>query len=163
MQLVLSFYQKYKPKVLTNKKGNGKHEQGLKNWHMHQFQFICCMVWKDKKPVLLSLIHAGPLPSKGENRPEVNCMVNDTLKKIGSSPMHVHHTRYMRGVDGIDQIRNIYWSLTWSHKWWHRVWSFFLDLSINYAWILHSELSFRFGKEPICHLTFYFSFYRALL
>jgi hypothetical protein len=60
----------------------------------------------------------------------------------------------MRGVDTMDQLRDVYSSITRSHKWWHRLFFYMLDTTVCNMWIIHSDLSFRFLEEPMTHLCF---------
>ena len=47
------------PMVLKNTKAFKRSSQGTTEWQMHQSRSISCVMWKDKKPVLLSLHMLG--------------------------------------------------------------------------------------------------------
>jgi hypothetical protein len=137
----------FEKKVTRNK------DIGWVDYRMHEEGDICCVVWKDKKPVVLLSTHALPLAPAGE-RPFVWRKFGGKKKKVRTSPMLLQYTRNMRGVDIADQLRGVYSCLTESHKWWHRVFFYMLDSMVSNMWIIHSDLRFRFLEDPMTHLSF---------
>lgn len=80
------------PPCLINKMDNAKHEQGWSNCRMHNNSKVCCLVWNDKKPVLLLSTHA--LPTAGNGRlASVWRLVNGEKKKVPASPIHLQYAR----------------------------------------------------------------------
>jgi hypothetical protein len=103
--------------------------------------------------VQLLSTHAEPIPEEG-SKPYVWRKIGGKRKKVRTGPMHLQYTRNMRGVDAADQLRGVYSSLTRSHKWWHRIFFYMLDTTVCNMWIIHSDISFRFLKEPLTHQNF---------
>ena len=142
------------PPSLTNKVENAKHHQGWYDFRFHSSGMVCCLVWMDKKPVLLLSTHAlsqSPL----EKPLYVWRLVDGERKKFSTSPIHLEYIKEMRGVDVADQLRGAYSLLSKSHKWWHRVFDFLLDTTFINSWIVHSEVSYWHGVEPLTHLDFH--------
>ena len=77
---------------------------------------------------------------------------------VGTSPMHLEYTTYMRGVDVdvADQLRASYSCQTRSHKWWHRVFFFLLDTTVvnMYVYYLAILRERRVSTIPLTHLQF---------
>lgn len=116
------------------------------DYSLHEERRVCCMVWKDKQPVVLLSTHAESIPQPGE-RPFVWRKIGGKNKKVRIGPMHLQYTRNMRGVDIADQLRTVYSSLTRSHKWWHHLFFYLLGTTVCNTWIIHSDLSFRFLQD----------------
>jgi hypothetical protein len=109
------------------RKWNGV-EQGTLEWRMHNSNKIACVMWKDKRPVLLISTHAVPIQAPCIH-PRLfttvllrNGPIRDT---VHTSPIDLEYTSRMRGVDVADQLQASYSCQIRSHKWWHRV--FFLS------------------------------------
>jgi hypothetical protein len=145
--------RKYVPRSMYAKKITKKKTLGWVDYRMHEEGKICCMVWKDKQAVQLLSTHAEPIPEEG-SKPYVWRKIGGKRKKVRTGPMHLQYTRNMRGVDAADQLRGVYSSLTRSHKWWHRIFFYMLDTTVCNMWIIHSDISFRFLKEPLTHQNF---------
>ena len=96
--------------------------QGFVLWRTHNNQQVCCVMWKDKKPMLLILTHALPIQAPCEfpmiTVPRWNSAVQNG---IPTSPVVLKYTMDMRGVDVADQLRASFSCQVWSHKWWHHV------------------------------------------
>jgi hypothetical protein len=61
------------PLQLANTKEFDKNIQSTLDWRMHDSKKVSCVVWKDKKPVLLLSTHAKPIVLEGEEIPRVPC------------------------------------------------------------------------------------------
>jgi hypothetical protein len=103
--------RKYVPRAMFAKKITKYKEIVWVEYQMHREGKICCVVWKDKQPVVLLSTHADPvLPS--EERQFVWRIFEGHGKKVRTWPMHLQYTRNIRGVDTVDQIRGVYSCLT---------------------------------------------------
>jgi hypothetical protein len=86
-------------------------EQGTLEWRMHNSNKIACVMWKDKRPVLLISTHAIPIqapcihPKFLTSVPRRNGPVREL---VHTSPIHLEYTTRMRGVDVVDQLRALY-------------------------------------------------------
>jgi hypothetical protein len=135
---------------------------------MHSSRAISCVVWVDKKPVLLISTHAVPIqppclhPDSLTIVPRRNGPVRDT---IHTSPMHLEYTTHMRGVDVADQLRASYSCQTRSHKWWHQVFFFLIDTTVvnMYVMYLAHLRRARVPSRPMSHLQFKTQLCEALL
>ena len=58
--------RKYLPREIWAKKTTKTKSMGWCDWQLHNHKRICCMVWKDKKPVLLLSTHAEPISPQGK-------------------------------------------------------------------------------------------------
>ena len=125
------------PPCFTNKRDNGKHNQGWYDFRFHSLGKL----WMDKKPVLLLSTHALPR-SLAEKPLYVWRLVDGAKEKIPTTSIHLEYTKDMRGVDVADQLRGAYSLLSKSHKWWHRVFDFLLDTAFINSWIVHSDVSY---------------------
>jgi hypothetical protein len=144
---------------------NGRATQGELEWRMHDSRGIGCVLWKDKRPVLLLSSHAQPIgfPCQPVDVvPHRNGAIRD---EIHSSPMHKEYTTYMRGVDVADQLRASYSCQVRSHKWWHCIFYFLLDMTIVNMYIMYLSIlgRQRLRKVPITHLQFRTELCHALL
>ena len=69
-------------------------------WCMHESWGITCVMWKDKKLVLLLLTHASPTKLLAIQYPvSVPYCDGEAWNDIITSPMHHKYTTHMRGVD----------------------------------------------------------------
>jgi hypothetical protein len=132
---------------------------------MHESRGIGCVLWKDKRPVLLLSSHAQPIgfPCQPVDVvPHRNGAIRD---EIHSSPMHKEYTTYMRGVDVADQLRASYSCQVRSHKWWHCIFYFLLDMTIVNMYIMYLSIlgRQRLRKVPITHLQFRTELCHALI
>jgi hypothetical protein len=157
----LRWNRKYVPKAMFAKTATKKKEIGWVDYKMHREGKICCVVWKDKQPVVLLSTHAEAVPPPREC-PCVWRKFRGRRRKVKTGPMHLQYTRNMRGVDTADQLRGVYSYLTRSHKWWHRIFFYMLDTTVSNMWIIHSDLSFRFLQEPLTYLAFQLQFAKEL-
>jgi hypothetical protein len=92
------------PSELVDTKEFNKNVQRTMNWRMHESQKVSCVVWKDKKSVLLLSTHAKPVPSEAEEIPTVPRRNGAERPDIKTSPVHLEYTTNMRGVDVADHI-----------------------------------------------------------
>ena len=130
--------------------------QGHLEWRMHCHRGMSCVMWKDKRPVLLLSTHANPITSPDEPQVVVPRRNGAIREDIPTSPILLEYTKYMRGVDVADQLRASYSSQTRSHKWWHRVFWFLVDTSIvnMYVMYLNRFVRERIVESPMTHLQF---------
>jgi len=132
---------------------------------MHDSRALSCVLWKDKRPVLLISTHALPVNFPCVPMPTVPHTNGAIQDDVPTSPVHLEYTTHMRGVDVVDQLRASYTCQTRSHKWWHRVFSFLLDTIVVNMYLIYKDLlqlHLR-GKSPITHLQFKTNFCDALL
>ena len=100
---------------------------------MHCKRDLYCVVWKDKKPMLLLSTHANPLSPDLEHHVTVLQYSNGKTNNIPTLPMHLEYTQKMHGMDVNNQLRVAYTTLTRSKKWWHCIFIFLLDVAITNA------------------------------
>jgi hypothetical protein len=131
------------PSDLKNLRTWERSVQGTLEWKMHASKGLTCVMWKDKRPVILISTHLVPV--------QPPCIHLDLLAKvprrngavrdaIHTSPIHFVYTTYMRGVDVADQLRASYSCQTRSHKWWHRVVFFLIDTIVVNIYIIYLSL-----------------------
>jgi hypothetical protein len=84
---------------------------------MHASKKISAIVWVDKKPVFVMSTVAPPIHGTWNECPVVERRVGHVRKAVETSPMHYQYTRYMRGVDVADQLRDEYSCQVRTHKW----------------------------------------------
>jgi hypothetical protein len=107
------------PLVLKDRSAFRNATQGTLEWRMHESCKMACVLWKDKKPILLLSTHAIPIGYP--------CMLVSTVPRrngadredVMASPIHLEYTTHMRGVDVADQLRASYSTQNRTHKWWH--------------------------------------------
>jgi hypothetical protein len=99
--------RKYVPRAMYAKKNTRKQNLGWIDYRMHRERKVCCMVWKDKQPVVLLSTHASPISEPGV-RDFVRRKIRGKKKKVRTGPMLLQYTRNMRGVDTADQLRGVY-------------------------------------------------------
>ena len=126
---------------------------------MHESQKVSCVVWKDKKSVLLYFTRTKLLPSEGEEIPIVPRKNGVERPNIKTSPIHLEYTTNMRGVDLANHIRSNYSLQVRTHKWWHRVFFSLLDLSTTNMYVIYKDLwkKHPIGDHPLIHLQFTYS------
>jgi hypothetical protein len=149
------------PQNLKNTKSWKRCEQGNIEWAMHESRSISCVMWKDKRPVLLLSIHAIPIgfPCVPIAKvPRRNGAVRD---KIPTSPVLLEYTTFMRGVDVADQLRTSYSSQTRSHKWWHRVFWALVDITEVNMYIMYLDRC-KQGPNLVAHPMTYLKFKTTL-
>lgn len=74
---------------------------------MHDFKQITCVVWIDKKRILLLTTHVFPISERGVQI-VVPRRVASMMDYIDTSPVHLECTTFMRGVDVVDHSRELY-------------------------------------------------------
>jgi hypothetical protein len=153
------------PLELKNTRAFSRVPQETLEWRMHESRTISCVLWKDKKPILLISTHAMPIGYPCEPVITVPRRNGPIREDIHTSPIHHEYTTHMRGVDVADQLRASYTSQTRSHKWWHRIWHFLLDLSEVNMFILYTTILNEMAGEgkPISHMQFKSELYDALI
>jgi hypothetical protein len=112
------------PSVLKNTGAFKNVPQGTLEWRMHETRKMACVLWKDKKPVLLLSTHAIPIGYPCMPVPTVPRRNGAERENIMTSPVHLEYTTHMRGVDVADQLRASYSTQNRTHKWLYRI--FFL-------------------------------------
>ena len=138
------------PSELSNLRMWNRVEQGTLEWRMHNSNKIACVMWKDKRPVLLISTHAVPVqapcihPRFLTSVPRRNGPVRES---VHTSPIHLEYTTRMRGVDVADQLRASYSCQTRSHKWWHRIFFFLLDTTMVNMYIMYIAHLRSFRRE----------------
>ena len=80
--------------------------EGTMHWLMHKSRGITCVMWKDKKRVLLLLTHASPMELLAiQYLLLVPRCDEEARNDIITNPMHHKYTRFdMCGVDVVDQL-----------------------------------------------------------
>jgi hypothetical protein len=127
------------PSYLKNTKAWRRCDQGHIEWAMHESRCLSCMMWKDKRPVLLISTHANPIGFPCMPHDEVPRRNGPVREKIPTSPMLIEYTTFMRGVDVADQLRASYSSQSRSHKWWHRIFFALLDITEVNTYIMYLD------------------------
>ena len=92
------------PSNLKNTKAWKKSNQGHIEWAMHDSRTLSCVMWKDKRPILLISIHANPIGFPCMPCDEVPYRNGAIREKIPTSLVLLEYTTYMRGVDVADQL-----------------------------------------------------------
>jgi hypothetical protein len=80
---------------------------------------MACVLWKDKKPVLLLSTHAIRIGYPCMPVPTVPRRNGAERENIMTLPVYLEYTTHMRGVDVADQLRASYSTQNRTHKWWH--------------------------------------------
>lgn len=107
---------------------------------MHSSHIIACVVWKDKKSVLLISTHAKPLSLPCEVLPMLPQRNGTDRPLISTSPVHLEYSTKMRGVYVADHLRSSYTRFTRSYKRWHRVFNYVLDLSVRNMYLMYLDI-----------------------
>jgi hypothetical protein len=124
-------------------------------WRMHDTWKMACILWKDKKPVLLLSIHALPIGFPCVHVSTVPRRNGTVQEDIMTSSMHLEYTTHMRGVDVVDQLRASYSTQNRTHKWWHRIFFFLLDMTVVNMFIIYLAECKRRLQKPVSHLQFW--------
>jgi hypothetical protein len=74
------------PVKLADTKEFNKNIQGTLDWRMHDSRKVSCVVWKNKKPVLLLSTHAKPIVSEREEIPTMPRRNGEDRPLIKTSP-----------------------------------------------------------------------------
>ena len=116
---------------------------------------IAYVLWIDKKRVMLLSSCYQPIPSSNCKLPQVIRKVHGKPTTFNTNFMHVAYLRWMRRVDILDQMRDVYSCQVKSHKWWHWLLFFLLDLTSVNSYIIYKELATKKGENNIfMHLEF---------
>jgi hypothetical protein len=152
------------PSELSNTKEFDKNVQGTLDRHMHDSKKVSCVVWKDKRSVLLLSTHAKPIVSEGEETPTVPRRNGAERPQNDTSPMHLEYTNNMRGVDVADHVRSNYSCQVKTCKWWHRVFFYLLDMTTTNMYVMYLDLWKKLptGERPLTHLQFLNEMCKAL-
>ena len=156
--------------ALKNTQAFKNMEQGTTIWRMHNSRSISYVMWKDKKLVLLLSTHATPIQALCE-RPLVFVprRRGAVRENIQTSPVLQEYTRFMHGVDVVDQLHASYSCQVRSHKWWHHIFFFLLDVTVVNMYIIYlasfTNVNCRRVQEvtPMTHLQFKQGMCEALL
>jgi hypothetical protein len=156
------------PRPFNNLRTWRDSEQGTLDWRTHSSHGISCVVWKDKRPILLLSTSAVPVqlpciaPTSIATVPRRNGAIREPIQ---TSPVHLEYTTFMRGVDVADQLRASYSCQSRSHKWWHRAFHFLLDQTVVNMYIIYLGLcgSAQYRRNPMKHLQFKMQVCQALL
>lgn len=142
------------PSALADTKLWSKQAQGKLEWRMHSSNKIWCIVWCDKKPVLLLSTHALPTPLVGSPPLTEQRRSNRVVVDVPTLLVHKEYTTWIRGVDVANQICTFYSCQVRSHKWWHRLLFFLLDTTVGDCHVVYKELCKKLDKRPPDHITF---------
>ncbi|XP_054920597.1 piggyBac transposable element-derived protein 4-like [Dermacentor andersoni] len=116
------------PEILKNKK---KMKEGD-----HTFRVkgnVAALQWQDKR--LVNILTTAHNPSHTVN---VSKKAKDGTKIDLQCPLAiVEYTKYMRGVDRFDQLREYYTVSRKSRKWWMRLFYFILDCALVNSYVLY--------------------------
>jgi len=124
-------------KALAQKQQYANEPQETIAWCMHSSRQIGCVVWVDRKAMLLLSSYFTLLPRLGEECPIVPRWMHSEEKQIVMSHVHKGYMKFMRGVVIADQMHGAYTSQVRSHKWWHCLLFFLLDTSVVNSYILY--------------------------
>jgi hypothetical protein len=130
---------------------------------MHETRKMTCVLWKDKKPILLLSTHALPIGFPCVLVPTVPRRNGAVRKDIMTSPMHLEYTTHMRGIDVADRLRASYNTQNRTHKWWHRIFFFLLNMTVVNMFIIYLAECKRRSQKPVSHLQFRVKLCEALL
>ncbi|XP_064461555.1 piggyBac transposable element-derived protein 4-like [Ornithodoros turicata] len=150
--------------VRTNRKGlpaelkaKNKLEKGEHIWFV---KGNCAAIqWRDTKHVNMLTTSKDPRQTTSVNRTQKD----GTKATISCPEAVVEYTKYMRGVDMFDQLREQYSVSRRAMKWWHRLFYFLLDSALVDAYILHKLSRKEVGVEPYTHFQFLLKLSRELV
>jgi hypothetical protein len=151
------------PLTLTDTRAFRNALQGTLDWRMHESRGLACVLWKDKKPVLLLSTYAIPIGYPCMHVPIVPRRNGVERENIMTSPMHLEYTTHMQGVDVADQLRASYSTQNRTHKWWHRIFFFLLDTTVVNMYMIYLVECKRRSKPLVTHLQFRVELCEALL
>ena len=81
---------------LKNARAFKRVPQGHMEWAMHDSRGICCVMWKDKCPILLLSIHSTPIRAPCEVKDTVPKRHEAVRNEIFTTVVLVEYTKYMR-------------------------------------------------------------------
>ena len=144
------------PSIYKNTRAFARERQGKLAWRMHVSRKIACVIWKNKKPVILLSTHALSQVTPGLPEVTVPRRNGAVRENITTSPIHLEYTTHIRGVDVADQLRASYAIQDRTHKWWHRIFFFLLDMTFINMYVIYVEKckSYSPPKDPLTHLQF---------
>ena len=96
------------PLALKNKGTFRNAPHKTLEWRMYETRKMACVLWKDRKPVLLLSTHALSIGFPYLLVPTVPKRNDMVRGNIMTSPMHLEYTTHMWGVDVADQLRALY-------------------------------------------------------
>ena len=105
------------PRSLCNKKEFHKNVQGTLDWQMHESQSLSCVVWKDKRPVLLLFTHSKSIVFEVEVVPSVPQRNIEERPVIEISLVHLEYTTSMQGINVMDHLCSNYSLQVRTYKW----------------------------------------------
>ena len=152
------------PHFLCNTKECHKNVQGTFDWQMHESRSLSCVVWKDKRPVLLLSNHSKPIVFEGKVVPSVPQRNGEEKPMIETSPLHLEYTTSMRSIDIAHHLCSNHSSQARTHKWWHQLFYFLLNLITTNMYIMYMTLwKIHCGSErSLTHLQFLNEMCKAL-
>ena len=91
------------PLDLKNMKSFKNVPQGHTLWRMYDFQKVACVMWKDKKPVLVISTHAWPIQAPCQFPVIMAPRQHGAMREgIPTSTILLEYTTYIQGVDIAD-------------------------------------------------------------
>jgi hypothetical protein len=130
---------------------------------MHKNRKMACVLWKDKKPVLLLSTRAIPLGYPYMPVPTMPRRNGTEQEDVMTSLIHLEYTTHIRGIDVVDQLCAFYSTQNRTHLWWHRVFFFLLDMMVVNMFIIYLAECKRRVQRPVSHLQFRVKLCEALL
>ena len=128
------------PEDLRNTKSFKNVPQDTTIWEMHDDRHICCVMWKDKKPVFLISTHEvsiqAPIFAHVVVVPQSRGAVWELIQ---TTSVLLEYTTFMQGMDVVDQLRASYTSQVRSHKWWHQIFFFLLNMTVVNMYIIYLD------------------------
>lgn len=100
------------------------------------FKDIRWVKWMDKKPIqLLSNFHDSAIISTTERTQK-----DDSKAVISCSEIVKDYNQYMGYVDKVDMLKSTYEIDRKSRRWWTRIFWYFVDITVNNAFIIYKQL-----------------------
>jgi hypothetical protein len=124
--------------------------RGTLHIRMHRDRQMACVHWSDYKGVRFLSTAADPVVP----RTTVRRFSGPKKLEVPTSPMQIMYTKFMRGIDVHDQIRESYTSSIATKKWWQRVFFFCLDTALTNAFIMYRECCQAENNRPKSHADF---------